>query len=111
MQAVHQSLIDAFRIAPTHRNVVLQVHEPHRFLGRPDAPSPEHLTNVTIFCLAGRSLEAKRRLYTALVERLAAFGIPPRCVLVRVIEQPPENFGVRGGQPICDIDLGYPVQV
>jgi hypothetical protein len=32
-------------------------------------------------------------------------------VLVRVIEQPAENFGVRGGQALCDVDVGYPVNV
>ena len=111
MQDVHDALVEAFRVAPTHRNVVLVVHQPHRFLGRTDCSDPERLTNVTIYALPGRSLAAKRRLYQTLVQRLQVHGIPPSCVLIRLVECPPDNFGVRGGLPITDVDLGYPVDV
>jgi phenylpyruvate tautomerase PptA (4-oxalocrotonate tautomerase family) len=111
LQSVHDALVQAFRVAPDNRNVTLTVHPPHRFLGRPDAPSPERLTNVSIFLRAGRSVDAKRRLYRLITEAFATVGIPPDCVLVRVIEQPAENFGVRGGQALCDLDVGYPVNV
>lgn len=111
MLAVHDALVDAFRIAPEHRNVTLAVHAPHRFLGRPDGPDPERLTNVTIFVLPGRSLAAKRALYAGIVRRFEALGIPPACVLIRLVELPPENFGVRGGLPVTDVELGYRLDV
>jgi len=108
---VHEAIVQAFQVSPVHRNVTLVVHQPHRFLGRTDCPEPERLTNVSIFVLPGRSLQAKRRLYRLLVEGLQAFGIPPACVLIRLHELPPENYGVRGGQALCDVELGYPVKV
>lgn len=111
MQAVHDAIVEAFRVSPVHRNVTLVVHEPHRFVGRTDCPDPDRLTNVDLFVLPGRSLEAKRRLYRALVQRLQDFGIPPECVLLRLHELPAQNFGVRGGQALCDVELGYPVEV
>ena len=111
LEAVHASIVEAFKVSPVHRNVTLVVHEPHRFLGRTDCPTPERLTNVSIYVLPGRSLEAKRRLYKHLIGSLEELGIPGQCVLVRLHELPPENFGVRGGQPVCDIELGYPVKV
>ena len=111
LEAVHASIVEAFKVSPVHRNVTLVVHEPHRFLGRTDCPTPERLTNVSIYVLPGRSLEAKRRLYKLLIGSLEELGIPGQCVLVRLHELPPENFGVRGGQPVCDIELGYPVKV
>lgn len=111
MQAVHDALVEAFRIAPAHRNVTLLAHPPHRFLGRPDCETPERLTNVTLYVLPGRSLAAKRALYAGIVRRFAALGIPPACVLIRLLELPPENFGVRGGQPVTDIELGYRLDV
>ena len=111
MEAVHAAIVEAFEISPVHRNVALVVHAPHRFIGRTDCPDPERVTNVSIFLLPGRSLEAKRRLYRSLVERLETFGIPRVCVLIRVHEMPAENFGVRGGQALCDVELGYPVDV
>jgi hypothetical protein len=111
MEAVHASIVEAFEISPVHRNVALVVHAPHRLLGRTDCPDPDRVTNVSIFLLPGRSLAAKRRLYRALVRRFEAFGIPGACVLVRVHEIPAENFAVRGGQALCDVELGYPVGV
>lgn len=111
MQTVHDCIVEAFQISPVHRNVALVVHAPHRFIGRTDCPAPEYLTNITLYALPGRSAEAKRKLYRLIVERLAGFGIPPPCVLVRLVELPGENFGVRGGQALCDVELGYPVDV
>jgi hypothetical protein len=111
MEAVHAAIVEAFEVSPVHRNVTLVVHAPHRFIGRTDCPQPERVTNISIFLLPGRSRAAKRRLYASLVKRLQAFGIPPVCVLVRLHELPAENFGVRGGQALCDVELGYSVAV
>lgn len=111
LEMVHAAIVEAFRVSPVNRNVTLVVHAPHRFLGRLECPSPEHLTNITLYVLPGRSLAAKRRLYRLLVDGLAAFGVPAACVLIRLVELPAENFGVRGGVPLADVDLGYPLDV
>jgi phenylpyruvate tautomerase PptA (4-oxalocrotonate tautomerase family) len=111
LQSVHDAIVRAFKIAPERRNVTLVVHQPRRFLGRTDCQDPERLTNVSIFVLPGRSVVAKRNLYRFITEAFSVVGIPPDCVLIRLIEVPAENFGVRGGQALCDIDLGYPVNV
>jgi hypothetical protein len=111
LEAVHSAIVQAFKVSPVHRNVTLVVHEPHRFLGRTDCPAPERLTNISIFVLPGRSLQAKRKLYTLLIDSLEALGILGACILIRLHELPPENIGVRGGQPVCDVELGYPVNV
>lgn len=111
LEMVHAAVVEAFRVSPVHRNVTLTVHAPHRFLGRTECSSPEHLTNITLYALPGRSLAAKRRLYALLVAGLAGFGVPADCVLIRLVELPAENFGVRGGVPLADVDLGYPVGV
>jgi Tautomerase enzyme len=111
MEAVHGSIVEAFKVSPVHRNVSLTVHAPHRFIGRTDCPDPERLTNISIFVLPGRSVAAKRELYRLLVDKLQALGIPRVCVLIRLHELPAQNFGVRGGVPLCDVDLGYPVDV
>ena len=111
METVHACIVEAFKVSPVHRNVTLMVHPPHRFLGRTDCPAPERLINISIFVLPGRSVDAKRRLYRLLVDRLEPFGIPPACVLIRLHELPPENVGVRGGLPVCDVELGYPLDI
>lgn len=111
MEAVHSALVEAFSVLPVHRNVTLTIHQPSRFIGRLDCPDSERLTNISIFVLPGRSVDAKRRLYQGIVKRLEPLGIPPQCVLIRLHELPAENIGVRGGQAACDIELGYPVGV
>jgi phenylpyruvate tautomerase PptA (4-oxalocrotonate tautomerase family) len=60
---------------------------------------------------AGRSLEAKRRLYRAVARNLGHLGVPPADVLVVLHEIPLENWGVRGGTPASEVDLGYEVGV
>ncbi len=111
LDAVHGALVDAFRIDAANRNMLLRVHRPDRFVGRPDVEPADRTMRVTIVCSQGRSVQAKRRLYAGIVAALEPLGVPPACVLVRLIELPVENFGVRGGQALCDVDLGYDLEV
>lgn len=90
MRAVHDALVIAFQIPPEDRNVRLLVHEPHRFAVSAELAHPEYRTIITIDCFEGRSLAAKRRLYTE-------------------IDQP--NWGVGGGRPASDVDLGFTVEI
>ena len=76
MEAVHMALREAFKIVPGDKNVRLVVHEPHRFACPPARVKPEFYTHISIDAFAGRSLEAKRNLYKAIVSNLEPFGIP-----------------------------------
>jgi phenylpyruvate tautomerase PptA (4-oxalocrotonate tautomerase family) len=111
MEVVHSALREAFKIKPSDRHVRLVVHEPHRFECPPDREKPEYVTHDSIDALAGRSLDAKRNLYKAIVTNLETFGIPRSHVKIALREIPTENWGIRGGQAACDIDLGFKVDV
>ena len=111
MEAVHAALREAFRIVPGDRNVRLVVHEPHRFACPPAREKPDLYTHVSIDAFAGRSLDAKRALYRTIVEHLGALGIPRDHVKILLREIPRENWGVRGGQAACDVELGFKVEV
>jgi hypothetical protein len=111
MEAVYAAVIDAFAVPPGNRNVLLQSHAPHRFMAKPDCPDASRATNVSLFVLAGRSLQAKRRLYAGIVKRLGELGVPAACILIKLHEMAPQNVAVRGGQAVCDIDLGYALDV
>jgi phenylpyruvate tautomerase PptA (4-oxalocrotonate tautomerase family) len=110
LDAVHESLVAAFRIPPEDRGVRLVVHEPQRFAVSPELAHPDRATLVTIDCFAGRSLDAKRRLYAEIAERFAALGIPDGHVSVILHEITRENWGTRG-QAASDVDLGFTVEV
>jgi phenylpyruvate tautomerase PptA (4-oxalocrotonate tautomerase family) len=111
IDAVHGALVAAFRIPPKDRHVRLIVHEAHRFACSPTLAQPEFFTLVSVDCFAGRSVQAKRNLYTEIVDRLETLGIPRDHVMITLREIPAENWGIRGGQAACDVDLGFNVHV
>lgn len=111
MEDVHGALREAFKIVPSDRNVRLIVHEPHRFACPPTREKPEFYTHISIDAFAGRSLEAKRNLYKAIVNNLEPLGIPKDHVKILLREIQKENWGIRGGQAGCDVDLGFKIEV
>jgi phenylpyruvate tautomerase PptA (4-oxalocrotonate tautomerase family) len=111
MEAVHSALREAFKILPGDKNIRLIAHEPHRFMYPPDREKPDRYTHISIDAFAGRSVEAKRQLYQAIVTNLETLGIPKDHVKIMLREIPRENWGIRGGQAACDVDLGYRLDV
>ncbi|MDR7150953.1 phenylpyruvate tautomerase PptA (4-oxalocrotonate tautomerase family) [Hydrogenophaga palleronii] len=111
MEAVHSALRTAFQIPANDRNLRLLVHEPHRFECPPDRTKPDLYTHVSIDAFTGRSLDAKRKLYRCIVENLESTGIPRDHVKILLREIPLENWGLSGGKPGSEIDLGFTVEV
>lgn len=111
MDAVHSALVEAFKILPHDKNVRLIAHEPHRFMYPPDREKPDRYTHISIDAFAGRSVEAKRKLYQTIVDKLEALGIPKTHVKILLREISKDNWGIRGGQAACDVDLGYKIDV
>ncbi|MBI1424474.1 MAG: tautomerase family protein [Gammaproteobacteria bacterium] len=111
MEAVHAALRDAFKIMSNDKNVRLIAHEPHRFMCPPDREKPDRYTHISIDAFAGRSLDAKRNLYRTIVNNLEPLGIPKDHVKILLREIPKEDWGIRGGQAACDVDLGYKIDV
>jgi phenylpyruvate tautomerase PptA (4-oxalocrotonate tautomerase family) len=66
---------------------------------------------ISIDAFAGRSTAAKRRLYMAIVNGLESLGVPKDHIKVLLREIPKENWGIRGGQAACDVDLGYSIEI
>jgi hypothetical protein len=56
-------------------------------------------------------LDAKRRLYAGIVDNLEPLGIPRNHVKILLREIPAENWGIRGGQAGCDVELGFKIDV
>ena len=111
IEAVQAALIEGFRIPVDDRCVRLLAHAPHRFICPPGKAQPALFTLVTVHAFSGRSLDAKRALYQALVRRLGELGIPPDHVTITLVEVPRENWGLAGGRPGSEIDLGFQVEV
>jgi phenylpyruvate tautomerase PptA (4-oxalocrotonate tautomerase family) len=110
--AIHEALVEAFRIPENDYNHRIAEYPPEDFL-RPHA-GPESavgfvLVEITVF--PGRSREAKKRLYRGIVERLGRLGTAPGDVMIVLREPPLVNWGVRGGIPGDEADLGFRLDV
>jgi phenylpyruvate tautomerase PptA (4-oxalocrotonate tautomerase family) len=76
----------------------------------PDRHSDRYtLVEVTMF--AGRSIDTKRRLYRAIVAGLAALDTPENDILIVLHEPPMHNWGVNGGVPATEVDVGFKVDI
>ena len=111
IDAVQSALLDAFRSPPGDRDLRLLTHAPHRFACPPSCAQPEAYTVISIDCFAGRSLDAKRSLYKNIVDNLAPLGIPPDHIKILLRKIPAQDWGVRGGEAACDVELGFKVDV
>ena len=109
LDAVHSALVETLRTPPEDKVLRLMEYAAGNFV-IPRGAS-ERFTRIEISLFAGRSTNAKRALYQAIVRNLATFGVPPEDVKVVLVELPAENVGIRGGRAVCDIDLGYEIRV
>lgn len=109
IEATHAAMVEALKI-PQHDKLIRFVeHEPETFASPPG--TSENFTLVEISLFTGRSLEAKRKLYKGIVKRFGELGVEPEDIKIVLYEVPMENWGIRGGVPASEVDLGFKVDV
>jgi len=107
--AVHGSLVAAFKIPDHDRNQRIIEIEPDN-LEYPEGKSDNFLTiEMTVF--PGRSFQAKKILYKEIASRLHRLGIKGDDILIILKEPPLENWGIRGGYPANEVDIGFKLNV
>jgi phenylpyruvate tautomerase PptA (4-oxalocrotonate tautomerase family) len=78
LDAIHAAAVEALRIPDEDRTQILTEHPAEAFEIPPGRGDRFTLVDVTMF--AGRSLDAKRRLYRAVVNNLGRLGVRhPMC--------------------------------
>jgi phenylpyruvate tautomerase PptA (4-oxalocrotonate tautomerase family) len=108
LDGVHAALVEAFRIPDHDRHQLLHEHAPEDH----DSARGPDFTLVEVTAFPGRSAEAKRTLYRAIVRNLErAPGIRPEAVMIVLHEPPMESWGIRGGQSGADVKLGFKIDV
>ncbi|MEK6698809.1 MAG: tautomerase family protein [Nitrospirota bacterium] len=110
LDGVHNALVRAFKIPEHDRFQILHELDAEHF----EAPQAktENVTMVEITAFKGRSSEAKKELYRSIVENLAENpGIKGDDIMIIVHEPPLENWGIRGGKPASEVQLGFKVDV
>ena len=111
INAVYIACKHAFKLPDHDRDIRLNIHEPHLFLCPTNLARPECFTLIQIDLFSGRSIETKRILYRDIVQNLSFLDIPEDHIKILIRELPTENWGIRGGQAACDVDLGFNIQI
>lgn len=103
IDAVQASLLESLKIPDWDRDVLITILED----GQRIVPTgnSERFTRVEIILFSGRTIEAKRALYTSIVEGLSALGVPRAEIKTIMIEMPPQNWGIKGGYPASEVDF------
>lgn len=109
IECVHSALVGALKIPDEDSVLRLVEHAPEDFAVPPSAT--EYFTLIEVDLFSGRSLSAKKALYQAIVGNLSSLGIPPTEIKVLLRESPVENWGLRGGVPASEVDLGFKVNI
>lgn len=109
LDRVHQALVETVKIPD---------HDRRQMLYELDAENFEHVgrskqcTIIEITMFKGRSFEAKKALYRMIVDTLGVNpGIPKADITITINEPPLENWGIRGGLPASEVDLGFNIKV
>jgi len=109
MEAVQDAITTTLGLPAHDRNLRLCVHGADEWL-LPEGTTDKYVL-VEIALFAGRTPETKGRLYAAIVANLERIGVGKNDVFIRIVDQPRENFGIRGGQRADLVQLGYDVKV
>ncbi|MBN1697288.1 MAG: tautomerase family protein [Spirochaetales bacterium] len=103
--AVHRSLESVFKIPSWDFNQRLFEFDGNDWKIPPGKSDKYVLIEISVF--PGRKKHTKKMLYADMVAGLERLGVPKTDCLILLIEQPLENWGIRGGIPADEVDLGY----
>jgi phenylpyruvate tautomerase PptA (4-oxalocrotonate tautomerase family) len=104
---VMDSVVEILQLPADDRNIRLIEYQPELFQMKPPY---EILIEISLF--TGRTKETKRKLFQTIVDRLESnVLIEKKKVFIVLNEQPAENWGVRGGIPADELDLGFKVKI
>jgi phenylpyruvate tautomerase PptA (4-oxalocrotonate tautomerase family) len=109
IEAIYLAQRAALQVPEGDRQIRFIEHKPEHFQVPPGKTDNYTLVEISIF--AGRSMEAKRTLYQAIVGNLGMIGIAASDIIIVLNEIPLENWAVWGCTPASEVDLGFKVNV
>ena len=110
LDVVHEALVESIKIPDYDRFQRLYELEKENFEIPSTKTNQAVIIEITMF--QGRSLKAKKDLYKNIVTNLAENpGINGEDITVVLIEPPLDNWGIKGGKPASEIDIGFEIKV
>ena len=106
LDGVHNALVQTFRIPEHDRFQMFYELDMDHF--ESPANRTDNITIIELTVFNGRSYKAKKDLYKTIVDNLATTpGIDGNDIMIILNEPPLENWGIRGGKPASEVDLGF----
>lgn len=109
IEAVYQAQREALKVPEHDRQIRYIEHRPEHFAVPPGRTDDFTLVEIQLF--PGRSPQAKKALFQAIVQRFEAIGIARSEVFIVLTEPALENWGIRGGVPASEMNLGFRLDV
>jgi len=108
IDAVYQAQLNALKVPEDDKQIRYIEYKPEHF---PVPPSKtENYTIVEIHIFPGRSLDAKRKLFSEITRRFGNLGIQSSDITIILLETSLDNWGV-GGKPASEVNLGFKLDV
>lgn len=110
LNGVHDALVHAIKIPDYDRFQRLYELDKSNF-EYPETKT-DNVTLIEITMFQGRSITTKKALYKAINNNLAKNpGINGNDITIVLHEPSLENWGVKGGKPANEVDLGFEIKV
>lgn len=110
LDGIHKALVNSFKIPDDDRNQRLYELDEDNFERREN--KSKNFTIIEILIFKGRTSDTKKLLYSEIVNSLSENpGIDGNDILIVLNEQELENWGVSGGKPADEVDLGFKINV
>lgn len=110
LDGIHEALVASFHIPDHDRMQRLYELDPDKFEIAPSKTDQCTLIEITAF--PGRSLQAKKDLYRAIVTNLGKSpGIDGNDIMIVLHEPPLDNWGIRGGKLPSEANLEFDINI
>jgi phenylpyruvate tautomerase PptA (4-oxalocrotonate tautomerase family) len=109
VDAVNRAFIDVLKVPDDSHPVRMSEYEADAFLIPRQSSGSFTLIEATVY--PGRTIDTKRRLYVRMIAELGEVGIAAEDIRIVLYEVPRENWGLKGGIPASEIDLGFKVEI
>ncbi|MGI9476782.1 MAG: tautomerase family protein [Hyphomicrobiaceae bacterium] len=109
LEAVNRAFVDALKVPQDTHPVRLCEYAADAFLVPRQCSGAFTLIEATIY--PGRSITTKKRLYARMIAELGEAGIAADDIRIVLYEVPRQDWGLRGGIPASEIDLGFEVEI
>ena len=106
---MNRAFVDALKVPDDTHPVRMCEYDADAFLIPRQSSTAFTIIEATVY--PGRTIDTKRRLYVRLISELGDTGIAAEDIRIVLYEVPRENWGLKGGIPASEIDLGFEVEI